>query len=60
MNSMGFEIECSKKVWDMVNKGDKVSVIYHRSSNQLESIRVLETEAATSKDLGDKGKVLFE
>ena len=60
MNAVGFDIECSKKQWDFVNKGDKVSVIYHRCSNQLENIRVLEMSVAKSKDIGDKGKVLFE
>mgnify|MGYP001112395561 CR=1 FL=1 len=43
IDTLGFDLECSKKEWDKVVKGDKVHIVYHRHSKQIEIMNVLES-----------------
>jgi hypothetical protein len=42
IDTIGFDLQCGRKEWDMVGKGDRVHVIYHRNSKFIENLDVLE------------------
>ena len=41
IDTLGFDVKCSREEWDMVDKGDKIHASYHRHSKVVESIDVL-------------------
>ena len=42
IDTLGFDLGCGENEWDTVDKGDKVRIVYHRHSECIESITVME------------------
>ena len=42
IDNLGFDLECDKDEWDLVDTGVRIRVIYHQHSNRLESMKVLD------------------